>query len=125
MSSRGNTVVISGRPRPVGIGRDALQALYDRLERGLAVDQAEVDAAVRLAEGAADGTLGAERVGRKLKGRMTVIIQTSDKTRIPVPGDFKRIETGADLCKKVARFRIQAIVELRSTDNNRAVALAF
>ncbi len=51
VSSRGNTVVISGRQRPVEIGRAALQTLYLRLEKGLGVDQAEVDAAVRLAEG--------------------------------------------------------------------------
>ena len=56
---------------------------------------------------------------------MTVIIQTANKTRIPVPGDSQRIETGADFRKKVARFRIQAIVKLRCTDNNRAVALVF
>ena len=57
MSSRGNTVVISGRPRPVSIGRAALASLYDRLEKGLGVDQAEVDAAIRMADGVVDAAL--------------------------------------------------------------------
>ncbi len=57
MSSRGNTVVISGRQRPIEVGRAALQTLYGRLEKGLGVDQAEVDAVVRLAEGIADDAL--------------------------------------------------------------------
>ena len=56
LSSRGNTVVISGGRRPVEIGRAALRMLYGRLEKGLGVDQAEVDAAVRLAEGAVGDT---------------------------------------------------------------------
>ena len=58
MSSRGNTVVISGKPRPVDLARTALRTLYGRLEGGLGVDQGEVDAAIRMAEGAADGALG-------------------------------------------------------------------
>ena len=54
VSSRGNTVRIDGEAHPVAVARAALRALYDRLERGLAVDPAEVDAAVRLAERAVD-----------------------------------------------------------------------
>ncbi len=53
LRSRGNTVVIDGSRRAAEIGRCALQTLYSRLERGLGVDQAEVDAALRLAAGAA------------------------------------------------------------------------
>lgn len=54
MSSRGNTVAISGTPRQVEVARATLQSLYGRLEKGLVVDQGEVDAAIRLADGAAD-----------------------------------------------------------------------
>src|SRR5258708_34004382 len=52
--SRGNRLAIGG-PAPVAeIAKAAIAALYDRLKRGLEVDAAEVDAAVRLAEERAD-----------------------------------------------------------------------
>ena len=47
--SRGNHVAISGPPSAAERAREALMFLYDRLRRGLIVDQGEVDAAVRLA----------------------------------------------------------------------------
>ncbi len=59
LSSRGNTVAIRGPEGQARIARTALAALYGRLEQGLGVDQAEVDAAIRLAEGAVDGCAGA------------------------------------------------------------------
>ena len=52
LSSRGNSVAVAGPPDAAEIARDALNALYRRLRDGLAVDGAEVDAAVRLAAGA-------------------------------------------------------------------------
>ena len=60
LSSRGNTVAIKGPAGQARIARDALAALYGRLEKGLGVDQAEVDAAIRLAEDAANGAAEAE-----------------------------------------------------------------
>lgn len=47
LSSRGNKIVITGPG--ANSARDALNALYRRLTTGLTVNQAEVDAAVRLA----------------------------------------------------------------------------
>jgi len=49
LSSRGNRISVSGPESATGIASAALNALYHRLERGLPVDAAEVDAAVRLA----------------------------------------------------------------------------
>jgi phosphate starvation-inducible PhoH-like protein len=55
---RGNRIAISGPSSSTDAARDALNALYERLKRGLEVDAAAVDAAVRLANsGAAGGTL--------------------------------------------------------------------
>ena len=54
---RGNTLTLAGPAEAVGAARAALGALYRRLERGLAVDRAEVEAALRMAaapSGAAD-----------------------------------------------------------------------
>jgi len=48
--SRGNRVAISGPGGRADQARAALQSLYERLERGLEVDGAAVDAALRLAE---------------------------------------------------------------------------
>jgi len=58
LSSRGNRVAIAGSEPAVAIAREALNALYRRLQQGMTVDAAEVDAAVRLA-----GARAAERAG--------------------------------------------------------------
>jgi phosphate starvation-inducible protein PhoH and related proteins len=47
--SRGNQLAISGPVARTDVARAALAALYERLKRGLEVDAAAVDAAVRLA----------------------------------------------------------------------------
>ena len=57
--SRGNQLAISGPPWSVEAARQVLSNLFQRLERGLDVDGAEVDAAIRLivqggGEGAGD-----------------------------------------------------------------------
>ena len=49
ISSRGNRVSIAGEKSAVALGTEALNALYQRLEKNLPVDNAEVDAAIRLA----------------------------------------------------------------------------
>ncbi|MBI3453581.1 MAG: PhoH family protein [Rhodospirillales bacterium] len=54
LAQRGNRLAISGPHSGCAAARDALVALYDRLQRGLTIDMGEVDAAVRFAE-AADG----------------------------------------------------------------------
>jgi phosphate starvation-inducible PhoH-like protein len=48
--SRGNRIAISGPSSRTDVARAALSALYERLQRGLEVDAAAVDAAVRLAQ---------------------------------------------------------------------------
>src|SRR5277367_4995548 len=56
--SRGNRLAISGPTTATDVARAALTALYDRLKRGLEVDAAAVDAALRLA-GTSDGETAA------------------------------------------------------------------
>ena len=58
MATRGNRIAISGPSGAVDIARAALTALYDRLKRGLEVDQQEIDAAIRLARDAEAGQDG-------------------------------------------------------------------
>jgi phosphate starvation-inducible PhoH-like protein len=48
--SRGNRLAISGPTARTDVARAALAALYERLQRGLEVDGAAVDAALRLAQ---------------------------------------------------------------------------
>jgi phosphate starvation-inducible PhoH-like protein len=50
LMSRGNQVAISGNVDAVEQARQVLDHLYQRLERGLTVDLAEVDAAIRLVQ---------------------------------------------------------------------------
>ena len=49
--NRGNVVTISGPAESAEIARDALVRLYRRVEEGLAVDPAEIDAALRMVSG--------------------------------------------------------------------------
>jgi phosphate starvation-inducible PhoH-like protein len=61
LNNRGNQVTISGPVDAVEAARGALNRLYESAGRGLNVEQAEVDAAVRMAEGAdSDVEAGAE-----------------------------------------------------------------
>jgi len=50
ISARGNVVVLSGPREKTKIATNVLEYLYDRLEKGLVVSQAEVDAALRIVE---------------------------------------------------------------------------
>ncbi len=63
MATRGNRIVISGPSGAVEIARSVLTALYDRLKRGLEVDQHEIDAAIRLARDAESGPDGPSLFG--------------------------------------------------------------
>ncbi len=58
LAARGNRLGISGPPDAVRSAELALNALYARLEKGLEVSDAEVDAAVRMAQVRPDGEAG-------------------------------------------------------------------
>ena len=60
MDNRGNLVTISGPMDAVDSARAALDRLYGSAGRGLNLDQAEVDAAVRMSEGDGGEEVGAE-----------------------------------------------------------------
>lgn len=62
LAARGNQVAISGSPDAMRAADLALNALYQRLRKGLDVGHAEVDAAVRMAEGAPAGDGAAQTV---------------------------------------------------------------
>ncbi|MFI5031195.1 MAG: PhoH family protein [Reyranellales bacterium] len=55
LAARANQVEITGESDDVGVAHKALTSLYERLKRGLAVDTADVDAAVRFARVGTDG----------------------------------------------------------------------
>ena len=54
VASRGNRIAITGPPDSVKSANIALSALYARLEKGMNVSDAEVDAAVRMAQSSTD-----------------------------------------------------------------------
>ena len=60
--SRGNRLAISGPPELVSTAGRALTALYERLKKGLLVDDAEVDAVLRMARHALGPEAEAEAV---------------------------------------------------------------
>jgi phosphate starvation-inducible protein PhoH and related proteins len=64
--SRGNRLAIAGPPSAAEAARAALAMLYDRLKRGLEVDTAAVDAALRMVANGAGSAVGAGGVDRTL-----------------------------------------------------------
>jgi len=60
LSSRGNRVAISGEPARVLAAELALTGLYKRLEGGKGLSRADVDAAIRMADGASTSARGTE-----------------------------------------------------------------
>jgi len=55
LAARANQLEISGEGDDVGVAHKALTSLYERLKRGLGVDTADVDAAIRFARVGSDG----------------------------------------------------------------------
>jgi phosphate starvation-inducible PhoH-like protein len=55
LRARANQLEISGDDEDVGVAHKSLTSLYERLKRGLSVDTADVDAAVRFARVGSDG----------------------------------------------------------------------
>ncbi|MDB5369485.1 MAG: PhoH family protein [Roseomonas sp.] len=60
LASRGNRLTITGSPEASGVVETALRTLWKRLERGEPTGIAEVEAALRLSEGAARTAMAAE-----------------------------------------------------------------
>ncbi len=60
LSARGNRVAINGDPQRIELAAAALNGLYKRLEQGKGVSRADVETAVRMADGRLDGTQGGE-----------------------------------------------------------------
>ncbi len=55
LAARANQLEITGESDDVGVAHKALTSLYERLKRGLAVDTADVDAAIRFARMGGNG----------------------------------------------------------------------
>jgi len=51
VASRGNALTFNGEASAVAVGKIAVESLYHRLEQGKEVNMAEVDAAIRMAQG--------------------------------------------------------------------------
>ena len=55
LSARGNQLAIAGSADDAAIAHKAIAGLYERLKRGLSIEIADVDAAVRFARTGAEG----------------------------------------------------------------------
>ena len=55
LAARGNQLAISGTPDDAAIAQKAISGLYERLKRGLSIEGADIDAAVRFARSGAEG----------------------------------------------------------------------
>ncbi len=55
LSARGNQLAISGTSEDSAVAHKAISGLYERLKRGLSVEMADIDAAVRFARSGGDG----------------------------------------------------------------------
>jgi phosphate starvation-inducible PhoH-like protein len=70
VTSRGNRLAIAGPHASAGVARNALASLYERLKRGLEVDAAAVDAAVKRASLHSDEQWGEAEEIRTRKRRV-------------------------------------------------------
>jgi phosphate starvation-inducible PhoH-like protein len=99
MATRGNRIAISGPSGAVEIARAALTALYDRLRRGLDVDQHEIDAAIRLARDTDAGGQDGPSLFGPLDGE-DLALRTRKRhvtPRSPVQAAYVRAMHGHDL----------------------------
>ncbi len=55
LAARGNQLAISGTPDDAAIAQKAISGLYERLKRGLSIESADIDAAMRFARSGAEG----------------------------------------------------------------------
>ncbi len=55
LSARGNQLAISGTPDDAAVAQKAISGLYERLKRGLSIEGADIDAAVRFARSGPEG----------------------------------------------------------------------
>ena len=55
LSARGNQLAIAGPSEDAAVAHKAIAGLYERLKRGLSIEMADIDAAVRFARTGADG----------------------------------------------------------------------
>jgi phosphate starvation-inducible PhoH-like protein len=55
LSARGNQLAITGTPDDAGVAQKAIASLYERLKRGLSIESADIDAAVRFARSGPEG----------------------------------------------------------------------
>lgn len=56
LSARGNQLAIAGTADDAAVAHRAISGLYERLKRGLSIEMADIDAAVRFARSNADGS---------------------------------------------------------------------
>lgn len=95
VASRGNRIAITGPPDSVRSANIALSALYTRLEKGMNVSDAEVDAAVRMAQSSTDPAEGAAAAMAVHADHLT--IRTRKRHVSPrSPGQAAYIEALAD-----------------------------
>lgn len=55
LSARGNQLAVSGTPDDAAVAQKAIASLYERLKRGLSIESADIDAAVRFARSGPEG----------------------------------------------------------------------
>ena len=94
LSSRGNRLAIDGPSNSVAAARSVLNTLYERLKQGMAVDTAEVDAAMRFAAEAVDNGGDLERSGMSAD---EVTVRTRKRIispRTPAQADYIRALIG-------------------------------
>ena len=65
LSARGNQLAIAGTADDAAVAHKAITGLYERLKRGLSIEMADVDAAVRFARSGADGSDDGIRTRRR------------------------------------------------------------
>ncbi len=77
LAARGNQLTITGSAEDTAVAHKALAGLYERLKRGLSIEAADVDAAVRFAKNGKEG----ENDGESIRTRRRTIAARSPGQR--------------------------------------------
>ena len=93
--SRGNQLLVSGMSGPVDVAKTTLKALYKRLEKGLIIGVAEVDAALRMASETSNRKKFSEEFnadGAAIRNKRKQII-----ARTPMQAEYMKLLQDKDL----------------------------
>ena len=112
LSARGNQLAIAGSADDAAVAHKAITGLYERLKRGLSIEIADVDAAVRFARTGADGAEGdgirtrRRTVQARSPGQRTYLTALRERDMVFALGPAGSLDHGRGIGRASCRERV-------------------